>query len=88
MERLGPGNDYTWYVTGHPAGRISSDPLCEVGCTYAVRGFDYDYVGILWLNDLSGATTGVRYAVTTSAGCRSTSTKTRKSSVRPAASTI
>jgi len=23
-----------------------------VGCPYAVRGFDYDYVGILWLNDL------------------------------------
>jgi DUF2075 family protein len=46
------GSDYTWYVTGHPAGRIAEDPLCEVGCPYAVRGFDYDYVGILWLNDL------------------------------------
>ena len=29
-----------------------SDPLSEVGCPYAVRGFDYDYVGILWLDDL------------------------------------
>ena len=28
------------------------DPLCEVGCPYAVRGFDFDYVGILWLSDL------------------------------------
>jgi hypothetical protein len=46
------GTDYTWYVAGHPAGHISKDPLCEVGCPYAVRGFDYDYVGILWLNDL------------------------------------
>jgi DUF2075 family protein len=46
------GTNYTWYVTGHPAGRIAQDPLCEVGCPYAVRGFDYDYVGILWLNDL------------------------------------
>lgn len=46
------GEDYTWYVTGHPAGHIAKDPLCEVGCPYAVRGFDYDYVGILWLNDL------------------------------------
>lgn len=45
-------DDYTWFVTGHPAGRIANDPLCEVGCPYAVRGFDYDYVGILWLNDL------------------------------------
>jgi DUF2075 family protein len=25
----------------------------EVGCPYAVRGFDYDYVGMLWLNDLA-----------------------------------
>lgn len=46
------GADYTWFVTGHPAGRIAKDPLCEVGCPYAVRGFDYDYVGILWLDDL------------------------------------
>lgn len=46
------GSNYTWYVSGHPASRIALDPLCEVGCPYAVRGFDYDYVGILWLNDL------------------------------------
>src|SRR5262249_40360984 len=49
---VGPRENYTWYVTGHPAGQIARDPMCEVGCTYAVRGFDYDYVGILWLNDL------------------------------------
>ena len=47
-----PWTNYTWFVAGHPAGRIASDPLCEVGCPYAVRGFDYDYVGILWLDDL------------------------------------
>jgi uncharacterized protein len=47
------GSDYTWYVSGHPAGKIAADPLCEVGCPYAVRGFDYDYIGILWLNDLA-----------------------------------
>jgi DUF2075 family protein len=46
------GNDYTWFVSEHPASYIARDPLCEVGCPYAVRGFDYDYVGILWLNDL------------------------------------
>jgi DUF2075 family protein len=46
------GTDYTWYVTGHPAGKIAADPFCEVGCPYAVRGFDYDYVGIIWLEDL------------------------------------
>lgn len=31
---------------------MSVDPLCEVGCPYAVRGFDFDYVGVLWLSDL------------------------------------
>lgn len=46
------GDDYTWFVAGHPAGEIAKDPLCEVGCPYAVRGFDYDYVGIVWLDDL------------------------------------
>ena len=46
------GTNYTWFVTGHPGGRIATDPLCEVGCPYAVRGFDYDYIGVLWLNDL------------------------------------
>lgn len=46
------GSDYTWFVSGHPAGRIATDPLCEVGCPYAVRGFDYDYAGILWLDDM------------------------------------
>jgi DUF2075 family protein len=49
---LGPNEDYTWYVSAHGAGRIAHDPLCEVGCPYVVRGFDYDYIGILWLNDL------------------------------------
>jgi hypothetical protein len=50
---LGPHDDYTWYVSAHAGGRIAHDPLCEVGCPYVVRGFDYDYVGILWLNDLA-----------------------------------
>jgi len=48
-----PGrNDYTWFVAGPPGSFIAEDPLCEVGCPYAVRGFDYDFIGILWLNDL------------------------------------
>jgi hypothetical protein len=46
------GTDYTWYVAARPGSRMAADPLCEVGCPYAVRGFDFDYVGILWLNDL------------------------------------
>jgi hypothetical protein len=47
------GADYSWFVLGPPGSFIADDPLCEVGCPYAVRGFDYDYVGILWLDDLS-----------------------------------
>jgi predicted RNase H-like HicB family nuclease len=31
---------------------MHTDPLCEVGCPYAVRGFDFDYLGLLWLGDL------------------------------------
>lgn len=46
------GTDYTAFIRGTPGFRMADDPLCEVGCPYAVRGFDYDYVGILWLNDL------------------------------------
>ena len=47
------GTDYTAFIRGAPGFPMADDPLCEVGCPYAVRGFDYDYVGILWLNDLS-----------------------------------
>lgn len=44
--------DYSAFVQAAPGSRISHDPLAEVGCTYAVRGFDFDYVGVLWLEDL------------------------------------
>ena len=46
------GTDYTAFIRAAPSSRMADDPLCEVGCPYAVRGFDYDYVGILWLDDL------------------------------------
>jgi hypothetical protein len=46
------GSDYTAFIRGAAGYPMAEDPLCEVGCPYAVRGFDYDYVGILWLNDL------------------------------------
>lgn len=32
--------------------KMHEDPLCEVGCPYEIRGFDVDYVGLLWLNDI------------------------------------
>lgn len=45
------GTNYTAFIRAAPGSRMADDPLCEVGCPYAVRGFDYDYVGILWLED-------------------------------------
>ncbi len=43
--------DYEVYVQG-ARGKMHDDPLCEIGCPYVVRGFDYDYIGILCLGDL------------------------------------
>ena len=43
--------DYDVYVQG-ARGKMHDDPLCEIGCPYVVRGFDYDYIGILCLGDL------------------------------------
>ncbi|MGJ8677178.1 MAG: DNA/RNA helicase domain-containing protein [Akkermansiaceae bacterium] len=47
------GSDYATFIQGKKGSRIHDDPLCEVGCPYAVRGFDWDYVGILWMSDLA-----------------------------------
>jgi uncharacterized protein len=47
-----PGEDYTLFVQAPPGTRMHDDPLCEVGCPYVVRGFDYGYLGVLWLKDL------------------------------------
>lgn len=48
-----PADDYALWVLGDvPSSEMHSDPLSEVGCPYVVRGFEYDYVGILWLDDL------------------------------------
>lgn len=46
------GDDYTYFIQGPRSSRICNDPLAEVGCPYAIRGFDFDYVGLLWLGDL------------------------------------
>lgn len=47
-----PKGDYTGFIAGRKGAPIHEDPLCEVGCTYTVRGFDFDYLGLLWLDDL------------------------------------
>jgi hypothetical protein len=46
------GTEYSWFVQAPPGSPMHHDPLCEVGCPYVVRGFDFDYVGVLWLRDL------------------------------------
>lgn len=43
---------YDIFVQGKRDSLMHDDPLSEVGCPYVVRGFDYDYVGLLWLEDI------------------------------------
>lgn len=45
-------NGYGIFVQGTPGSKMEIDPLCEVGCPYVVRGFDYDHIGLLWLDDI------------------------------------
>jgi hypothetical protein len=47
-----PDSDYTLFVQAPVGSAMQSDPLCEVGCPYVIRGFDYDYLGLLWMRDL------------------------------------
>lgn len=47
-----PKMDYTLFVQAPLGSEMHNDPLCEVGCPYVVRGFDFDYVGLLWMEDL------------------------------------
>lgn len=47
-----PQQDYTLFVQAPSGSAMAADPLSEVGCPYVVRGFDFDYIGLLWLSDL------------------------------------
>lgn len=47
-----PKNDYTSFIQAPAGTKMYEDSVCEVGCPYTVRGFDYDYIGLLWLKDL------------------------------------
>lgn len=47
-----PKLDYTFFVQAPAGSMMNKDQLCEVGCPYVVRGFDFDHVGLLWLEDL------------------------------------
>lgn len=46
------GKHYDIYVQGSRGTMMNTDPLSEIGCPYVIRGFDYDYVGLLWLEDI------------------------------------
>ncbi len=47
-----PDEDYTLFIQA-PRGSVMADnPLAEVGCPYVLRGFVFDYLGVLWLEDL------------------------------------
>jgi hypothetical protein len=46
------GKDYAAFIQALPHTRMGTDMLSEVGCPYVVRGFDWDYIGLLWLSDL------------------------------------
>ena len=46
------GTNYTWFIQAPQGTPMHDDPLCEVGCPYVVRGFDFDHTGVLWLSDL------------------------------------
>jgi hypothetical protein len=46
------GTDYTFFVQAPTGSPMATDPLAEVGCPYVVRGFDFDWIGLLWLSDL------------------------------------
>ena len=45
-------NGYHVFVQAPDYSKMYTDPLCEIGCPYVVRGFDWDYIGLFWLNDL------------------------------------
>jgi hypothetical protein len=47
-----PKANYSLFVQAPPGSPTSRDPLCEVGCPYVVRGYDFQYVGLLWFSDL------------------------------------
>ena len=47
-----PDEEYSTFIQAPDGSPIARDPLCEVGCPYVVRGFDFDEVGLVWLSDL------------------------------------
>ena len=42
---------YDVFVQGVKGSTMHENPLSEIGCPYVVRGFDFDWIGIIWLKD-------------------------------------
>ena len=47
-----PDDNYAFFIQRPVGTAMHENQLCEVGCPYVVRGFDFDYLGLLWLGDL------------------------------------
>jgi hypothetical protein len=44
--------NYSLFIQAPTGSAMHDDQLCEVGCPYVLRGFDFHFVGLLWLSDL------------------------------------
>lgn len=44
--------EYDVFIQSKRGSKMNEDPLSEVGCPYIARGFDFDYIGLLWLDDI------------------------------------
>jgi hypothetical protein len=47
-----PDQDYSLFIQAPEGSPAHTNPLGEVGCPYVLRGFDFDYAGLLWFSDL------------------------------------
>jgi uncharacterized protein len=47
-----PDQDYSLFIQAPEGSPTHTNPLGEVGCPYVLRGFDFDYAGLLWFSDL------------------------------------
>lgn len=47
-----PDQDYSLFIQAPEGSSTHANPLGEVGCPYVLRGFDFDYAGLLWFSDL------------------------------------
>jgi DUF2075 family protein len=71
--------NYEIFIQAPQGSMMAQDPLCEVGCPYVVRGFEYDYVGILWLEDL--VRRGDKWVIDLQYACETATKSSRKKAV-------